>query len=65
MSTKRVTGLPASDRSMDTNQEDRSELFFFPKGNPPICIRAASRKEAERKLEAADKLETSNPQEHE
>lgn len=57
MSTKRNPRLPASDRSMDTDGEDRSELFFFPKHSPPVTVRAASREEAERTLEATNPKE--------
>lgn len=64
MSTKRATRLPASDRSMDTDQEDRSELFFFPKHTPPVSIRATSREEAEAQLAEEDaRLEDTNPHE--
>jgi hypothetical protein len=34
-----------------------SELFFFPKRNPPVSVRAASREEAERILEADKRKE--------
>ena len=51
MSTKKNSQVPASDRSMEPEREARSELFFFPKRNPPVTIRAASREEAERLLE--------------
>ena len=50
--------LPANDRSMEAERADRSQVFFFPKHNPPTSIRAASRAEAERLLE------TPNPKEN-
>jgi hypothetical protein len=33
------------------------ETYFFPKHNPPVSIKAASREEAEAKLAALDKKE--------
>jgi hypothetical protein len=35
---------------MDPEKGSRSRLFFFPKRNPPVSVRAASREEAERLL---------------
>lgn len=40
---------------MDTEAEDRSQVFFFPKRNPPVSIRATSLEEAERLLETNHK----------
>lgn len=40
----------ARDRSMDETAPERSQVFFFPKHNPPVSVRAASREEAERLL---------------
>lgn len=37
--------------------EEETELFFFPKNSPPVSIRAASREEAERLLEASNTKE--------
>jgi len=51
-SDERRRQVMGNDRSMDTDREDRSEMFFFPKRNPPVSVRAASREEAERLLEA-------------
>lgn len=49
--------LPASDRSMDSDRGDRSSLFFFPKRNPPTSVRAETREEAERLLDATNPKE--------
>lgn len=57
MSKRQSQAIPASDRSMDTEREDRSQTFFFPKRNPPVSIRAASREEAEKELEASNPKE--------
>ena len=63
MSTERKPRVASNDRSMDAQTGDRSEVFFFPKHKgKPVSVRAASREEAERLLEAA--LETPNPKEH-
>ncbi len=62
MSTERNQRIASSDRSMEPSKADRSELFFFPKRNPPVSIRAASLEEAERKL-SSELLETPNPKE--
>lgn len=56
---KKEQKVAARDRSMDADPEDRSRVFFFPKRNPPVSIRANSREEA---LEI---LEASNTKEHE
>lgn len=47
----------ASDRSMDQEREDSSRIFFFPKRNPPVSVRAATREEAERLLETPNHTE--------
>lgn len=57
MANEKPKRVPATDRSMDAERSDRSSLFFFPKRTPPASIRAASREEAERLLDAT------NPQE--
>ena len=50
---------------MEPAVESRSELFFFPKRNPPVSIRAANLEEAEHLLEAAGtQLKDPNPKEH-
>lgn len=46
-----------SDRSMDQKRDDRSRVFFFPKRNPPVSVRATSREEAERLLETPNHTE--------
>ena len=43
--------IVSTDRSMDADKADRSEVFFFPKRNPPVSVRAASREEAEKLLD--------------
>ena len=48
MEKKRIA---STDRSMDTDKADRSEIFFFPKRNPPVSVRAASRAEAEKLID--------------
>lgn len=35
-------------------EEKKTELFFFPKHNPPVAVSATSREEAEEKLQALD-----------
>lgn len=35
---------------MKTEAPDREQVFFFPKNNPPLAIRAKNREAAERKL---------------
>lgn len=55
MNKERKRTLTASDRSMDTESEARSQIFFFPKRNPPVSIRAKSLEEAERLLETNHK----------
>lgn len=52
--TKRIA---TNDRQMSTKDGDGSEVFFFPKHNPPISVRAASREEAERILKANNEQE--------
>lgn len=48
----------ASDRSMDAEHKDARPLFFFfPKRNPPVSVRAATREEAERILEGTNHTE--------
>jgi hypothetical protein len=42
------------DRQMVTDNTGSEEVYFFPKHNPPISIRAKSQKEAEEKLAALD-----------
>lgn len=49
-----MTKPKASDRSMKP-QEGEEQEFFFPKRNPPVSIRAKSREEAERILDANTK----------
>lgn len=56
MSTRKPKAV-ASDRSMDQEREDRSRVFFFPKRNPPVSVRAGSREEAERLLETPNHTE--------
>lgn len=55
MNKERKRALPASDRSMDVESEVRSQIFFFPKRNPPVTVRATSLEEAERLLETNNK----------
>jgi hypothetical protein len=55
--SKREKMIDASDRSMDTERKDRSQVFFFPKRNPPVSVRAASREEAEQLLETPNRKE--------
>jgi hypothetical protein len=47
-----------SDRNMTAGtvpeKNDAEEAFFFPKANPPVTIRAKSRKDAEEKLSTLD-----------
>lgn len=57
MSTKETKKVAATDRSMSTERKDRSQVFFFPKHNPPVSIRALSREEAEGILEATNTKE--------
>jgi hypothetical protein len=54
MSKPRSQKVPAADRSMDTERKERSQVFFFPKRNPPASVRADSREEAEQLLEASN-----------
>ena len=66
MSTPKPNKLPASDRSMQPQREERSRVFFFPKHNPPVSIRAASREEAEKLLAGQEpRLEDPNQKENE
>jgi hypothetical protein len=40
-------------RAMSTEKKDiEGEVYFFPKAQPPVAIRATSREEAERQLKA-------------
>jgi len=47
--TKRRT--LADNRSMDVPAQDSSRVFFFPKRNPPVSVRANTRAEAEELLD--------------
>jgi PDZ domain-containing secreted protein len=50
--------IKSNDRQMTSEaKDDGTQVFFFPKNNPPISIRATSREEAERKLEALNRKE--------
>lgn len=51
---------------MSPRPEPGSELFFFPKHNPPVSLRAASLEEAQEALRDQDeeRLETTNPEEN-
>lgn len=49
------TRIASSDRSMDTANPDSTEVFFYPKHTPPTSVRAATREEADRILEASNK----------
>lgn len=42
---------------MGAAPEEGGTLFFFPKRNPPVSVRAASRQEAERILETTNDKE--------
>lgn len=67
MSIERAQRIPTNDRSMDTPREGGSETFFFPKRNPPISVRAASREQAEKQLEEVpepSELPSPNPMQH-
>lgn len=41
-------------RAITPDKGDELQLFFFPKHNPPISIKAANREEAEQKLATLD-----------
>jgi hypothetical protein len=42
-------------RRMESEAADDGEVFFFPKENPPVAIKAKSQAEAEEKLKAINK----------
>ena len=44
-------------RQMTTETAARDRVYFFPKNNPPVSIRARSAEEAERQLAALNKKE--------
>lgn len=37
-------------RQMETERPDTERLYFFPKNNPPVSIKARSQEEAEEQL---------------
>lgn len=57
MTKPRARNVEAVDRSMDARRTERSQVFFFPKRNPPVSVRAASLQEAEVLLEATNRKE--------
>jgi hypothetical protein len=64
MSTAPGKKVAADDRSMAVANANSSPVFFFPKHNPPVSIRAASREEAEKLLAEQDAaLEAPNAKE--
>jgi hypothetical protein len=52
--SERAKKAEAKDRSMSP-AEGQGRTFFFPKRNPPVSVRAASRKEAEALLDTNQK----------
>lgn len=61
MSTAPSRKVQANDRSMAVQKPETSEAFFFPKRNPPVSVRAASREEAERILSEQDAANLKDP----
>lgn len=46
-----------NNRAMATDVEVRPELFFFPKANPPVTVRAANQVEAEAMVKSITRKE--------
>lgn len=51
MSDEKPKKIATNNRAMSASEEDGKEVFFFPKRNPPITVRATSLEEAEKLLE--------------
>lgn len=57
MSTEKPKKIETDNRSMSSERDEGSVVFFFPKHTPPTSVRAATREEAERILEDTNKKE--------